>query len=256
MISSIHHHKQHQQQGRIPFSPTHVTYDIKDEFLIGPLMGLLSLYPIFIIVALTTRFFIGRDLRALYLLICLILSSILCSLLKKLWNEPRPHVIFELNNHGTGLPLMEDGGMPSNHACFSALCSTFSILFACFRYNLRGGNGISLIYSIKRWLFPIIITILSIGCSFSRIRLEYHTISQVVVGYIVGSIFGLFSFVVYVGPYAHRWAGCWERISDGIRLDFRSCHDVGDDVAEGWRIYIDDMRRRKRDGENDINKSA
>ena len=224
------------------FSPTHVIYDPSDP--LGPVWALLSLSPPFCIAFLTLHAIVTRDLRYYFVLSGLCTTSALCSVLKRIVRQPRP------SNLHSGY------GMPSNHAAFVSFCATLSVWFALTQYGkpppykkrdeLRQDK---VVRWIKRWLPPIGSISIAVGCSYSRISLQYHTPIQVMVGALIGSSMGLVYNPFYAGFYQKRIVPWIEESWLERHWDVRSYHDnfreSGNDLAWFKSQSLDEFRRSK-----------
>jgi len=115
----------------------------------------------------------------------LIANAILNTILKGIIQEPRPLLdgkkIKLMTNHAkeyffqNGIPF-DIYGMPSGHAQMAFFTSVFIYL------------------SIKHTNFLYLYIIISLFICYQRIKIQYHSMSQIVVGAIVGSGFG---YLVY-----------------------------------------------------------
>lgn len=231
-----------------PFSLTHVVYSSDDAF--GPCWALLSLSPPFCVVSLTTAVLVGRDLRAAFVLVGLIISSIISTILKKLIDQDRPdHIFGAINPDDKGssrpdmahVPSSQEEGMPSNHAAFVAFTAIFSLLFAMRRCgNMKGTSAVR---SIKRWTPPFGAWVIAIGCAYSRVHLGYHTPNQVYAGFVLGCALGGIWYRLYETAYVRNISKFEYCLNS---FDFRSPHDV-DDLAAERRKSLD--ARRKLDAQ-------
>ena len=204
-----------------PFSLTFVVFDPEDDF--GEIWALLSLAPPFYICALLSVLVVGRDLRAFFLLIGLISTSAFSTILKKIWNQPRPadHL------HATSVPLSETEGMPSNHAAFVTFAAIFALLYAYRQCKNTEGNS-RIVKRIKQWLLAGVLTLVATGCSYSRVHLGYHTPNQVYVGNVVGGCLGVLFYILYEARYICNWAYRLETIPILEAFDFWSPHHLND----------------------------
>ena len=234
-----------------PFSLTHVVYSSDDA--LGPFWALLSLSPPFCVVSLTTVIVVGRDLRAAFVLVGLVVTSIISTVLKKVIGHKRPdHVFSAAANPGDDegqssddalassllhVPSSQEEGMPSNHAAFVAFAAAFALLFAIRRCDEMQGSVIA--KSIKRWAPPIGAWAIAIGCSYSRVHLGYHTPNQVYAGFALGCALGGIWYRLYEMTYMNNISKLEEVLTP---FDFRSPHEVGDLAAER-RKGIDARRK-------------
>ena len=221
-----------------PYSLTHVVYSSDDA--LGPLWALLSLSPPFCVVSLTTAIVVGRDLRAAFVLVGLIVTSIISTVLKKIIDHKRPgHIFGAATSPGDDagqssadpnmlhVPSSQEEGMPSNHAAFVAFAAAFALLFAIRRCDKMQGSVI--VKSIKRWAPPIGAWIIAIGCSYSRVHLGYHTSNQVYAGFALGCALGGLWYRLYETTYMNNIS----KIEDLLTpFDIRSPHEVCDLAAE------------------------
>lgn len=219
-----------------PFSLTHVVYSSDDP--LGPLWALLSLAPPFCVVSLTTVIVVGRDLRAAFVLVGLIITSIISTVLKKIIGHERPDHIFgtavgaanddeQSSDMLLHVPASQQEGMPSNHSAFVAFTGTFALLFAIRRCGSM--QGTALVRSIKRWGPPAVAWTIATGCAYSRVHLGYHTHAQVYAGFVLGCVLGAVWYRLYETVYFSN-VHSLERIL--APFDFRSPHEARDLAAE------------------------
>ncbi|XP_014519971.1 lipid phosphate phosphatase epsilon 2, chloroplastic [Vigna radiata var. radiata] len=131
-----------------------------------------------IVTALFGSFILWRhDAEALWFTSGSILNALLSVLLKRILNQERPST------------LKSDPGMPSSHAQ--------SIFFAVFFVILSGVEWLGLN------VFTIAMSglVLTFGSFFSYLRVsqQLHTVSQVVVGAVIGSIFSILWYWLWNG---------------------------------------------------------
>lgn len=159
-------------------SITHVEYLEEDQ--LGKLFAVYSLAPLVIVVVMATFFFCRRDLHTFTFGVGVILNHILNHVLKKYFAEPRPmfrDVVFE------------EAGMPSNHSQFMWFVCFYLVLFIRFRLHYSGQT---------LWKLSAAASCLGAAgvMSYSRVYLEYHTVSQVVWGSAIGSLSATVWFLV------------------------------------------------------------
>ena len=229
-----------------PFGLTYVIYDENDTFLLGPIMALLSLVPIFCIAAVLVHMLVSRDLRCMVVLSGQILTALSCTILKRIIRQPRPdHKIVFSSDH--------DFGMPSIHAAFVAFCATFGLYFALTQYTTNNNNNANtslrkFVQWTNRWILPMSMILVGLGCAYSRIYLGYHTVHQVGVGGILGTVIGLLFGYVYDTSYKTMLAPYLEQHTFlGRYYDFRSYHDTSIDttIAEFMANHLDEYRRKQ-----------
>lgn len=83
-------------------------------------------------------------------------------------------------------------GMPSSHAQYVWFFTTYVIYFVFIRLHHMNNNTI--MENVSKLLIISSSLLMSTLVSFSRIYLDYHSISQVVWGGIVGFLFATFWF--------------------------------------------------------------
>ena len=219
-----------------PFSLTHVVYSSNDP--LGPLLALLSLAPPFCVVSLTTVIVVGRDLRAAFVLVGLIITSIISTVLKKIIGHERPDHIFgtavgaanddeQSSDMLLHVPASQQEGMPSNHSAFVAFTGTFALLFAIRRCGSM--QGTALVRSIKRWGPPAVAWTIATGCAYSRVHLGYHTHAQVYAGFALGCVLGAVWYRLYETVYFSNVHSLEMILAP---FDFRSPHEARDLAAE------------------------
>ena len=114
-----------------------------------------------------------------------ILNDILNRILKRIIRDPRPSLFqhTETGKFDTLTFIAGKWGMPSGHA---------QHIFYCIGYLLQ--SGYTTINKID--IIPVLL-LLSVATLYQRWIYHYHTILQLVVGSIVGFLFGVFSGWVY-----------------------------------------------------------
>jgi dolichyldiphosphatase len=228
---------------KVPFAPTFVMYEQGD--LVGEGAALLSLAPVFIIVAYVTLLISRRELHVAFALLGQLVNVVLNFYLKVAIDAPRP----------TGCDRT-DPGMPSDHAQFMGAPRPRAL-----RNPLRPGArtrlpkvgrarraarspGISsarasrarvagfwatylCIFLIVRvrferrlfWRTAIGLLVLALtgAVAAARVYLGYHTIAQVNVGLCVGMLTGISWYAAYEGL-----------IRPNVGAILRACGPVGD----------------------------
>jgi len=172
-------------------SLTHVEYLEGDN--VGKFFAIFSLLPLAIVIIFLTTFFFRRDLHTMTFGIGVIVNYVANVALKKYIAEPRPKM---------RSVQFEEYGMPSSHSQFMWFCSTYIVLFTLFRLtNTVVWKSISMFLCIS----------CSILMSYSRVYLQYHTVSQVFWGGVVGAIGAIIWFLVTqlvftpLYPIIERW---------------------------------------------------
>ena len=161
------------------FGLTHVEYERGDHF--GFILALFSLSPIFILVMLGTIVIVRRDIQTCFSILGLMITVIINIALKHSIQELRPT---QLGRDAHDTIVQSEFGMPSNHAQFVFHFAIFySMLFLFRSWSLP--FAYRLVYSFMLLGFALV-------TSYSRYYLHYHTLNQVLVGCIVGTVTGMF----------------------------------------------------------------
>ena len=177
---------------RVPFTLTYVTYNENSHFL-GLFMALLTLTPIFIVVALTAISFVitlfesgERCYVATSTSISFLIGQLMNDGLSRLLKEfvAGSEVMREILGDLVNRPLASDRdecGVPSNHAQSVAFFSTFASYLLLYEVRAR-----------KTWIRDFLILalyVLMFLVATSRVYLEYHTPKQVSIGVVLGLAF-------------------------------------------------------------------
>ncbi|KAJ2245490.1 hypothetical protein GGH97_002827 [Coemansia sp. RSA 475] len=182
------------------FGLTHFQYQDGDHF--GELLALVSLAPIFIIVAETTIVFSRREITGILLLCGQLLNELFNLVLKLAICEPRPH-----EHLGDGY------GMPSSHSQFMGFFAVYVLMY----FESQITTNI-----VQKRCVQIGAIVLSVLVVVSRVYLGYHTLRQVLAGVGIGVVAGIawYQFVELVRrtgilDYALRSGIChWLLIRD------------------------------------------
>ncbi|KAF0991620.1 hypothetical protein HZS_1274 [Henneguya salminicola] len=160
------------------FEITYVEYLTGDIF--GKVLSISALSPVFIIVGLTTLLAFSKfKKKYLFLLIGLFLNEISSKFIKNVLKQSRPPPLgYKFSSYG----------MPSSHTQFIFFFVAFLILCVINKKHL---------HFFKRLIFCSFLIGLAVFVSYSRIYHNYHTLSQVYVGAILGSLGGIGWFLVY-----------------------------------------------------------
>ena len=159
-----------EQRELVSFSFTHVKY-VKGD-LLGKVLALVTLTPIYVMVSYATLIAYRRDSTSILNCCGQLLNLLLNLLLKRLFDQPRPDEAAE----------MEDPGMPSNHAQFISFFATLNIL-----QLIHMPSTLPLLY---RLLYASCLAALTVLVCLSRHYLRYHSFDQIIVGAMVGTVFG------------------------------------------------------------------
>jgi dolichyldiphosphatase len=155
-----------------PFSLTYVVYPAHDK--VGQLFALLSLTPVFVIVALTTLLASRRDLGTAAFLAGQLLNEALNWVLKHTVKAERPASV-------GGHAWVPKYGWPSNHSQFMGFAAAYVCLWAAYKW--RAG---------ARWrlLTGVAAITLAALVGYSRLYLGYHDVIQVAAGLGIGALAG------------------------------------------------------------------
>lgn len=139
---------------------------------IGFVLAFISLTPFAVFIAFVTLVLFKKELDTLLFLIGQLLNELLNVILKQIIQEPRP------DKHVKAEQAIKTYGMPSQHSQFQAFFTFHCILFIVLRMQH------------KPWYFryPLVL-MLSVSLMmvvYSRVYLEYHFWSQVLVGILTG----------------------------------------------------------------------
>jgi len=169
-----------------PISLTYVSFPEND--VIGKVFAWSSLFPIFILVAIITLIMFRREIHTMLLFLGILLNEALNIAFKSYYRAPRPC------RPGDDKLLYNKYGMPSSHAQFMCFFASYMFCFAYIRLKTRESEKI--MDNIRQH----VISLSSVGAAvlvcFSRIYLYYHTLEQVIVGFVIGTISGLLWFFV------------------------------------------------------------
>ena len=158
------------------FSLTYVVYDEGD--VVGMLLALFTLLPIFAVVMYVTLIVRTRSLHTLYAFVGQMLNEGANFLLKHFFAEKRPA--------GSD---RDDPGMPSNHSQFVFFFCAYWIFYYTHLYRKRKGE-----WTARQKIEAVVgLASVFLACTLtcvSRLYLGYHTVAQVLVGIGFGCLFG------------------------------------------------------------------
>ena len=157
--------------GKKAFSLTFVVYDEGD--LVQQLLALITLAPIFCIVAYATLIVARRQLHTVWVLAGQLINEVINYVLKHVIREPRPAGC-HLTNYG----------MPSSHSQFMAYLAVTVLLWSIRRARFQ--NDV-----IAKIILNAAFCGLCALVMYSRVALGYHTTEQVAAGAACGVTFGL-----------------------------------------------------------------
>mmetsp|Transcript_16933 Transcript_16933/g.23685 ORF Transcript_16933/g.23685 Transcript_16933/m.23685 type:complete len:215 (-) Transcript_16933:187-831(-) len=163
-----------------------LTYVVYDGGVSGhKVLALITLCPIFLIVAYLTLIYSRRQIQTIIMLIGQLANEAANSVLKQHIKESRPEACAH-----------EGYGMPSSHSQFMGFFAAY-----CLISSIRWENNDFISHKVLGNL-----SIMSLAClvMYSRVELGYHTFAQVYVGGVLGCLFALFWFFLidaFVEPY-------------------------------------------------------
>ncbi|KAF8248822.1 PAP2-domain-containing protein, partial [Wilcoxina mikolae CBS 423.85] len=201
-------------------SLTHVYYNPTDPLSL--LCAWLALLPQALMIVYVTTLFCTRELECILMLSGQLFCEAINFALKRAVREERPKRI-----HGKGY------GMPSSHAQFSA----FFFLYLGLLLVRRGLGG----KEMQRWKrkgYMAAAGVGSVAVAMSRVYLNYHTVRQVVVGYMAGLVCAVAWYAVTAWgreKVVMGWAGREWALWAGQVLWVRDRCLREDLVVEGWR---------------------
>ncbi|CAM9425483.1 unnamed protein product [Sphacelaria rigidula] len=162
----------------------------KDDPL-GKLMALVTLSPIYLAVAYVTLVAVRRDLQTFILAVGHLCDLVVNKCLKNWFAEARP-----LGCVNTG------HGMPSNHTQYMFFFTSFAMWYLWGRVSYCTAEKVGLTSAVAGWAAIV---------GYSRMYLQCHTLKQVAVGAIVGSVTGTLWYMVYTNilapicPVVAKW---------------------------------------------------
>lgn len=164
-----------------PFKLTHVLFEEEDP--LGELMAFMTISPVLVAFGLGVAFLVTRQLPWAWSLLGALVVDGLCSLLKKVIDQPRPPGSYR------------DGpGMPSEHAAFSFFLATHLSLWVCFQLKAtRCGNFGN--FALKALAILAFLAWSSI-VSISRYHLGVHSTAQILCGAVLGGLFALLWYML------------------------------------------------------------
>lgn len=169
-----------------PISLTYVIYPEGD--LIGKILAWSSLLPIFIIVSFLTLIVFRRELHTMAWFLGLLLNEVVNMIIKHSIKAPRPCSAEDKSK------LYNKYGMPSSHAQFMGFMAIYSIFFAYIRLKVHVYE--KFMDNIRQHFIALSAAGAALIVCYSRIYLHYHTVEQVLVGLLVGTITGSIWFYV------------------------------------------------------------
>lgn len=166
-----------------------VAYPVGDQIavflaLMCKIPYVLSLYRILVLHA-------SRDINDVLLCLGYGLNTVVSKGLKEVIRQPRPDYGCE------SLGNCHEYGMPSNHAQFMAFCFSVTLLSYLAKKKVVASRGTRAGFAdrlVTSKMFAMEISLLGISSviiSWARVYLGYHTLLQVLVGYMLGVVCAL-----------------------------------------------------------------
>ena len=191
------HHATPESVGHAILKLTYVTYP--NNGVVGKLAAIVTLSPMIVFAALVGAFVATQNIEILFLAKGLLLSTLCNETFKRIVQQPRPE-------HST----IWGYGMPSDHSQFMAFFAAFSVCWIHYRDDLALSTNTAsrkqLNKLTKRFLTSVLI-LWSLAVVWSRLYLNAHTIPQVRVGAMLGTIAGTIWFRILqrLLPLVSRW---------------------------------------------------
>ncbi|XP_012259735.1 dolichyldiphosphatase 1-like [Athalia rosae] len=178
-----HFTNSHDQLDWVPLSLTLVEYPQGD--LIGKFLALITLIPFAVIAGFLALVLFRRDLHTIAFLGGIVVNEVVNFSLKHTICEARP-LRREVN--------YTEYGMPSAHSQFMWFFATYATIFVFVRLHHNNNSTVS----ERFWRIIIIASCMAIATlvAFSRIYLQYHSVSQVICGVLIGILVGIIWFLV------------------------------------------------------------
>jgi dolichyldiphosphatase len=209
------------------------------EYTRGDLLGWIcawfSLMPFVILIVLGTLCLFRRDIHIIHILMGQVMNEGLNLIFKFYWRELRP------NNK------RKDYGMPSSHAQFMGYILAY--LIALLRYHVRFTEGSSRSLPISEKVLKGICFTMLISVSFlvifGRVYLNYHTPSQVLVGFICGTMMGNLWFYIYQQCLQWGWIDRLCRLTLAERLMIKNLANVPNPLRYEYDMYRKMQKKRE-----------
>ncbi|XP_058823956.1 dolichyldiphosphatase 1-like [Topomyia yanbarensis] len=165
-----------------PITLTLVEYP-KDD-LLGKLLAWISLAPLGIGAGFVALILFRRDLHTIVFFVGTLFNEGINIFLKHWIREPRP-----VNRS----QIWTEYGMPSSHSQCMCFFAQYVLLFIFIRLHHMNNNN-ARAERLVRILVLVMCWVVTILVCFGRIYLQYHSLSQVLVGAFVGIFIGTFWF--------------------------------------------------------------
>ncbi|WRT65926.1 uncharacterized protein IL334_002877 [Kwoniella shivajii] len=215
------------------FSLTHILYDPTHPLSIP--LTLLSLSPIFLFVSYFTLLIFTRRLTILLLALGQVGNEVLSWILKRLLKGDRPYIGH--GEVGTGY------GMPSSHSQAAGFLVAwgigYSLTLAKRGVASKHSEGrLVLVRKARNGIYVFGLIVWSIGVSYSRWHLHYHSPIQVIAGYTAGLIAGSAYFILTEYLPLHYPTSLLGKIHGGLENLWEGVGGVGGwalgDAKGGW----------------------
>ncbi|KAH3663393.1 hypothetical protein OGAPHI_005383 [Ogataea philodendri] len=165
----------------VPFDHTYILYEESSLFSLA--IAICSLIPILILVFLFSVFVATREIECCLLAGGQVINDAISSIIKNLLKLDRP---------SRGQIYKKDGnllyGMPSSHSQFIAFFVTYMLL----RIFLQWPNQMSI---YQKTINAGILIAFQVAICYSRLYFEYHNLSQIWIGTLLGQLLGSLCFL-------------------------------------------------------------
>ncbi|OWZ62998.1 hypothetical protein AYX15_04920 [Cryptococcus neoformans] len=171
------------------FSLTHILYDPSHPLSIP--LTLLSLSPIFLFVSYFTLLIFTRRISIAFLASGQLANEVLSWVLKRIFKGERPYIGH--GEVGTGY------GMPSSHSQAAGFLAAWGIGYALTHEDRNEQVRSVRAEKVRKWrtrVYVFALLLWSVGVSYSRFHLHYHSPAQIIAGYLAGLVFGAFYFTI------------------------------------------------------------
>uniref|UniRef100_A0A2M4BXD6 Dolichyldiphosphatase n=1 Tax=Anopheles marajoara TaxID=58244 RepID=A0A2M4BXD6_9DIPT len=162
-----------------PITLTLVEYPKGDLF--GKLLAWISLAPLGIGAGFVALILFRRDLHTIVFFAGTLVNESINMILKHWIQEPRPVSRAQIWN---------EYGMPSSHSQFMCFFATYVLLFIFIRLHHMNNSSSARIERIVRLLMLAICWVAAFLVCFGRVYLLYHSVRQVMVGALIGTVTG------------------------------------------------------------------
>ncbi|OCF33241.1 dolichyldiphosphatase [Kwoniella heveanensis CBS 569] len=218
------------------FSLTHILYDPTHPLSIP--LTLLSLSPIFLFVSYFTLLIFNRNITIFFLAAGQLANEVLSWILKRLLKGDRPYIGY--GEVGTGY------GMPSSHSQAAGFLLAWGMGYTITLAKRTrpptgagagaraepGANGLlGIVRSVRNGIYLFGLLVWSLGVSYSRYHLHYHSPIQIIAGYLAGLSFGATYFFITEYYPLHHPTSLVGQLRSGVESLWEGIGGVG-----GWEI--------------------